>query len=364
MNILQIISGPNVNGAVTYCKFLSEKLLERGHQVSFICRPNGWLQDHLDPAIEIFESEQNRSLPELLRVSRWIRSRQFDLMHTHMSRAHSLGILMKLMTGTPVVATAHQCSFQLHWRFNDFVIANSKYTEQYQRRVNRVPSKRIKSIYCFTNLERFRNTEPIDIFRVKRQLRLQGDEFLVGVVGDVIARKGHQFLFEALPQIVNAIPDFKLVLVGRFNRNERFVKKLRQLQKDNELFRRVYWLGLRDNIQDFMAAFDLCVVPSVEEPLGLVALEAMAAGTPVVASRTGGLTEIVDHRINGLLVEKGDPKALAQAIIDLARQPRLRVELGANGREMVMSDFNPDDLVTQVESVYQSLLSRRSTRAA
>lgn len=345
---------------MTYCKFLSEQLLELGHEVTVLCRPDGWLQENLDPRIAIAESDLNRDRTTLMQMAHWVQQQQFDVMHTHMSRAHTFGVLMRMMTGTPVVATAHQCSLQLHWRLNSFVIANSKSTADYQRRVNLVSSGQLATVYCFTNLERFKNIKPLDVTIVRRQMRLKGDEFLVGVVGDVIARKGQRYLFEAMPEIIRHVPNFKLVLLGRFERNERYVRKLRQMQRRSPLLNRVKWLGLRNNIQDFMAAFDLCVVPSVKEPLGLVALEALAAETPVVASRTGGLPEIVQDGVNGLLVPPKDPQRLAEAVISMAQQPEQRIRMGQAGRKMVDEQFDPVELAKQVESIFQKVVGRKS----
>jgi len=131
LKILQLISGTGVNGAVTYCKFLSEQLEQFGHQVTVLCRPGGWLQQQLPPTIEVVESDFSRRPLELRRMAKWIRKQRFDVMHSHMSSAHFFGGLMRLMTGTPVIATAHQCSLQLHWRLNDHVIANSDATAAY-----------------------------------------------------------------------------------------------------------------------------------------------------------------------------------------------------------------------------------------
>ena len=191
-----------------------------------------------------------------------------------------------------------------------------------------------------------------------RQLRTQSEDFLVGVVGEVVERKGHIHLFKALPKIIEAIPNFKLVLLGRFNREEPYVKKLRRLVLKKKLYCQIKWLGLRSNVPDFMAAFDLTVVPSIEEPLGLVALESLAAGTAVVASDTGGLPEIIQHQKSGLIVPPRRPAALAEAIIEMYRDPERRKAMGVAGREFVLENFDPQHLSTQVEAVYEKVLGK------
>jgi glycosyltransferase involved in cell wall biosynthesis len=360
LKILQVISGKTVNGAMTYCKFVSEQLTALGHEVTIVGRPDGWIKNNVDSSIQFLASELSRSPSEIGRVAKWVKANQIDVVHTHMSRGHAFGVLLRLITGVPVVATAHNQSFQLHWRMNDYVIANSQATYNYQRRINRVANRQMETVHCFTDLERFKHVKPLDVTIVRRQMRLQGDEFLVGVVGEVVARKGHLFLFEALSRVVKEVPNLKLVLLGRFNRNEAYVKKLRAIQLRDKIFCHVKWLGLRWNIQDFMVAFDLTVVPSVEEPLGLVALESMAAGTPVVASHTGGLPEIVRPGENGWLVPPRDPVALADAIIKMATASESeRQRLGENGRKMVQAEFDPQLLTRQVEDIFQRVVAAR-----
>ena len=363
LKILQIISGGNVNGAVTYCKFLSEQLERFGHEVTVLCRPDGWLQQHLRPSIEVVESDFSRRPLELRRVAKWIREQRFDVMHSHMSSAHVFGVLMRLMTGTPVVATANQCSFQLHWRLNHHVIANSDATAVYQRKINWVPESKLTTVHCFTDLERFTNTTPDAVRWVQSEMRIKDRDFVVGVVGDVVARKGHLYLFKAIEQIVASVPNFKLVLIGRFHRDQSYVKRLRSLQRKPALRNRVKWLGIRENVQDFMGAFDLAVVPSVEEPLGLVALEAMATGTPVVATNTGGLPEIIQPNVTGLLVPRKNPNELARAVIKMAHDAEMRQRMGEHGRRFVQENFNPEDLARKVERVLSNQVKHRSAVA-
>ena len=363
MKILQVISGREINGALTYCKYLSEMLASRGHDVTILCREDGWLEETGVAGARFINCEMNRKPSDIGRIGNWMRHQGIDVVHTHMSRAHAFGVLLRMTTGIPVIATAHNRSFQIHWRMNDFVIANSQATMDYQRRVNRVPDSNIEKVLCFTDLQRFKDVTNRDVFRVKRQLKVSFDDFLCGCVGEIIKRKGQLYLFQALKRIVAEVPNFKLVLLGRFKRDEPYTQKLRSILLNEGLFGRVKWLGLRENVQDFMTAFDMLAVPSVEEPLGLVAVESLAAGTPVVATRTGGLPEVVKHNECGLLVPPKDPNALAKAIITMANDKSMREKMGSAGQNFVQSEFETEQLCDRVEQIYYKVANRQSRKA-
>ena len=198
-----------------------------------------------------------------------------------------------------------------------------------------------------------------DLRRVKRQLRTSQQDFLCGCVGEVVKRKGHLYLFQALKKIVAEVPNFKLIMLGRFQRDEPYTRKLRSILLKEQLFGVVKWLGLRENVQDFMTAFDLLAVPSIEEPLGLVAAEALAAGTPVVATQTGGLPEIVRNEAWGLLVPPRDPESLADAIIRLVKDKPLREQMGIAGQNFVYEEFQTDRLCERVEEIYDRVVASR-----
>ncbi len=361
MNILQIISGQGVNGALVYCKLLCSQLRDFGHQVNVLTRPNSWLTTQLEQIDIPFLTSEMTRFPsgELQRIAKWINANQIDLIHTHMSRGHIFGVLLKLITGVPVIATAHSRSFQLHWNMNDFVIANSRATCDYQNRVNWMSRSKLETVHCFSDLEKFKHVSERSVRAVKRQLRLTGNEFVIGVVGEVIARKGQLYLVQALEEIGKQISNPKLVFLGRFHRNEPYSGQIRSLLLHNGQFRKTKWLGVRSNVEDFMSAFDVCVVPSLEEPLGLVAIESMAAGTPVVTTTVGGLPEIVRHEVNGLLVPPRDPSALAAAIVRLANDSDLRRRLSENGKQTAFRQFDPRSLTEQVISIYQRVLADR-----
>ena len=201
---------------------------------------------------------------------------------------------------------------------------------------------------CFSRLDRFGTVTTEDLGRADRQMKRQPGEFLLGCVGEITQRKGQLYLIQAMRRIVAEVPNLRLVLLGRSNPYDQYTKNLRQLIADAGLEQHVRWLGMRNNVEDYLSALDLTVVPSIEEPLGLVALESLAAGTPVIASRTGGLPEIIDHEKTGLLVPPANPQAIENAVVRLAQSAETRQQMGDAGRLMVSDRFDPESLANQV----------------
>lgn len=366
MNILQIISGRGVNGALVYCKILSEELAERGHNVTLICKPGSWMTSNIDVGkVRIVESSLAKyRLDEFRKITRLVREQNFDVIHTHMTRGQNYGVWLKLITGTPVVATAHNSHFEWHWNFNDFVIANSQATFDYHSKINWVPDHRMRTIYCCPDYDRITDIRPGHVERVRQRLKLNPESFLITVVGEVAVRKGHIHLVQALPEILRRVPNAKVVFVGRYGRRLPHFRRVRNSILENGLAGRVKFVGRQKNVAAYLAASQLTVVPSIEEPLGLVAIESLMSGTPVVASDTGGLTEIIRHEQTGLLVPVGDSSNLAAAVIRMAGDEPLRNKLAENGRQHVQTTFSKSILIDQVEQVYNQVAAAPSRKAA
>ena len=364
LNILQIISGQQINGALTYCKLLTQQLIGRGHRVTIVCRSNSWIkQQSLD--VQFVDSNLKRfPISELRKIAGLVRDKNIDVVHTHMSRAHAFGTLLKLFVpSVPVIKSAHSRSVQLHWRFNDFVIANSAATEQYHIRRNGISPKKIQAVHCFIDTDKFQPASRLAARRVRRQLKWNNGEFLVGVVGEITKRKGQEFLVKAIPSLIKAIPHLRVVMVGRFSEQDPYVKQIRQYLSENGLEYTTQVIGIRDNVEDFLTAMNVSIVPSLEEPLGLAAIESQSVGTPVIVSETGGLTEVVNDEMSGLIVPMGDSDAISQAIIRLSQDVKLQRRLSFHGQEKVAGTFSPEILVPQVVSIYENLLSRRRKAA-
>jgi len=197
--------------------------------------------------------------------------------------------------------------------------------------------------------------------RVRDELGLNDRYPVIGIVGQLTPRKGQVELMHVFAQVLENSPRAVLVVVGAplFNRDLEYAQLLRETSRRLGISEQVRLLGARNDVAAMMGALDLLVVNSTAEPFGLVALEAMAAGTPVLAAARDGLTEIIEHGVDGWLVAPGDKDRMAAAILDLSRRPEACARLAAAGQEKVVASFVMDRYMVELESFYQAVAVMR-----
>jgi len=359
MNILEIISGDKRNGAILHCLMVSRELARRGNRVTVACLPDSWIAGELahdagsPDQPEVIHSDLHRWPPdELRRVAREVEQRGIEVIHTHTSRSNFFGVLLRYVAGIPSVATAHSRHIQLHWMFNDRVVAISEASRRYQQRYNMVRGSRIDLVHNFIDLERF----PADLDGQREPLRQrlgvdEGTPLLIAV-GDIMPRKGQIHLLEALSVLRRDLPDARLLLVGPSN-HDVYYEQTRRRAEELRLEEAVVWLGPRGDVPQLLAAADLYVLASIEESFPLSILEAMAAGLPVVATDVGGVAECVAHGENGLLVPPRQPEALAEAVHAVLTDRLRGQQFGWVGRRRVLREFSPESQAPKLEAVFQ-----------
>lgn len=365
MNILQIVSAGDINGAVVHCALLTRELVRREHKVTLVCKPHAWVgQQVSELPVEVVRSDLHRwPLDELRRIGQIARERNIDAIHTHMSRAHAFGVMLRMRTGIPCVATAHNRYVQLHWMFNDFVIGNSTATTRFHRRYNLVRRQRSRTIPIFIDEQAIASVGEDARQRLRQSFGIEPNHVLVGQIGDVIPRKGLLYLVRSLPAVLAQNPQVRLLVVGQAKNSADYVEQIKREADELDVAHAIHWAGQRRDVADLLAAIDIVALASLEESLGLSLLEAMAAARPVVASRVGGIPEVVVDGETGLLVPPTDTKALAAGIVRLAADPALRTRLGAAGRARVTAHFSTAAITDQIESVYRQIAGERRRRA-
>lgn len=190
---------------------------------------------------------------------------------------------------------------------------------------------------------------------IRTGLSLAKDDFVIGIVGQLTPRKGQMELLEAFEKLSRTAPQAVLVIAGAaiFNRDGEYEQLLRSTAQRLGISNRVKMLGARNDVPEIMRALDLLVVNSRREPFGLVACEAMACGTPVLATACDGLPEIIDHQRNGWLVPFGDEQALVDALAFLAEQADVRRALAVAAGDDVAQRFTMERYINELKAFYR-----------
>jgi len=197
----------------------------------------------------------------------------------------------------------------------------------------------------------------IDIEKIK-QYKTKIGSFLhrgivVGSIGNLRKAKGYDVLVEAASIVCKKRKDIKFIILGKGPLEHYLKKKIKQLHIDDS----VEFYGFVDNVYNYILHFDIVIIPSLWEGFPVVALESMACGKPIVATTAGDMPEIIQDGINGLIVEPGNAKAMADALIKLVDNPNLMKKMGERSEGLV-EKFSLNNMVREYVSVYENILQK------
>jgi len=212
---------------------------------------------------------------------------------------------------------------------------------------------RVSVVLNAIDLDAFRR-DPNACQSTRAKLGLNEDDLVFGIVGQLTARKGQLELIRAFAKA--GVPQSVLLIVGAalFNRDREYALKLEQEARSLGLGDRVRTLGSRNDVSALMQSMDLLIVNSITEPFGLVIVEAMACGTPVLAAAVDGIPEIIEHEQNGWLVPPRNETALADALVQLSRDAALRGRLARQGMQLVTARFSANRYLDELASFYRA----------
>ncbi|MEW6242992.1 MAG: glycosyltransferase family 4 protein [Bacillota bacterium] len=238
----------------------------------------------------------------------------------------------------------------------DYMIAVSSAVKR--RLATVIPYQRIVVIHNGVDTGKF--APMVKGAHLRQAWNVRGSEVLFGVVGQVIRWKGHVDFLHAAKMVTDEGLPCKFVIVGDslFNSGE-FKEELKALVITLGLSDRVVFAGFRHDMPAVMAALDVLVLPSWEEPFGRVLVEAMSSGRAVIATNAGGVPEVVIRNVTGLLVPPRDPRALYEAMAMLARSEDLRRRFGTFGRKRAVERFSIRQHVERILCVYETAMEAR-----
>ncbi len=303
------------------------------------------------------------------RIRTFLREEGFDILHTHGGVAGFYGRWAARPLRVPVVIHTFHGIHYLHdtnpalravfvalerrlSRKTDAVVCVSDSVRDLSRAHRLVPEDRLTVIKNGIDFDRPLPSESEDIRSIVSGLGLESARPLIGTVARLDPVKGLAVLLRAVPRIRERLPSARLVIVGGGADRAR----LETLARELEIRECVHFLGERTDAPAWMGRFDVFVLPSLQEALPYVILEAAALEKPVVVSEVGGIRELVRNEETGLLVPPGDPEALAAAVIRLAEDPALAASLGKKLRSALSQEYTLSRMVRQTEDLYQKKL--------
>jgi glycosyltransferase involved in cell wall biosynthesis len=283
-----------------------------------------------------------------------------DVIHNHMYRAELVGTRAAIALGVIgvrrpyVVSTVHSSRVRepqdreelrrLTPRMDRLIAVSRAMVEKIEDE-GRVGAP-VDLVYNGVDLHRYDHQEPCCTLR--EEYGMPPDASIVGVVARLEHEKGHRTLLEAWPRVLAQVPDAYLLVVGEGHLRA----DLEQLAADLGIADRVVFVGRRDDIPAVTAALDVAVLPSYREAQGIVVLEAMALSRPIVATRVGGIPEMIEDGVSGLLVPPHDAPALAAAIARLLVDHPLADTIARRGHDVVHDRFSVEFMVRAIEDMY------------
>ncbi|MDD5078151.1 MAG: lipopolysaccharide heptosyltransferase II [Candidatus Omnitrophica bacterium] len=359
MKILQILPELNVGGVETGTLDLSRHLVRLGHK-SVVVSAGGRLVKDLESAgAKHYTLPVNKKsivtmfkmIPKLVDI---INQEEIDIVHAR-SRVPAWIAYFACRRSRAVLITTchgyykkHFFSFVMGWAKR--VIAISNVIARHMIDDFAVPHDRIRLIPRSVDLEKFRYLDPRD----KRK-----EDFNVGIIGRITPLKGHLYFIKAMAHIYRQVPRLKIWIVGDAPASkESYKEELQVLVRRLGLWHCTEFLGTQRDIPGIMEHLDLVVLSTTtHEAFGRVVVEAQAAGVPVVATRVGGVIDIIEDGKNGLLVPPADPRSMSEAVMRIFKDPQLARTLAEKAYLKVKEKYNVELMVKNTLDVYREALS-------
>jgi glycosyltransferase involved in cell wall biosynthesis len=361
LKILHVEGGRNLYGGALQALYLMEGLADRGHRNALVCPEGSDLAKAAAAFAEVYPMPMGGDIDLRLvpKIRRCIRRCRPHLVHLHgRIGADVMGGVACRLERVPLVHSRRVDNPEPRWmvalkyRLHDRVIAISEGIGKILL-AEGLPPEKLRVVRSAVELARFDRLCNRELLH--SQLGVPAQTRLIGVVAQLIARKGHRFLIEALPSLVAEFGQLRVLFFGKGPLEQ----DLRRRVAAAGLGDHVHFAGFREDLPDLLPCLEVLVHPATREGLGVSLLQAASAGVPIVASDAGGMPEAVRRDLNGLLVPPGSPRALGSAIATLLRDRRLARQMGHAGKELMRREFSVDVMVEGNLAVYRELLQDR-----
>jgi len=384
IRVLRVIARLNIGGPALHATLLTERLDPQRYDSLLVAGTE-------DPGEGNYLALQGKSLERLqvvpalgreirglqdlaafVRLVRLMRQVRPHVVHTHTAKAGTLGRLAARLTGVPVVVhTYHGHVFRGYFspvatrlflaverwlaRRTDRLLTVSQTVRRELLELGVGTPDRLTVVPLGLDLEPFLTVDPSGGNGLRRELGVEPGTPLVGIVARLVPIKAHEVFFAAAAMVSARRPETRFVVVGDGARRVELETMVERLG----LARSVRFLGWRGDLPAIYRDVDVVVLTSRNEGSPVSLIEAMAAGRPVVATRVGGVPDLVEHGVNGYLVEPDQPSLVADAVLALLDEPERREALGRAGRKRVYPAFGAERLLRDIDTLYAALLEQK-----
>ena len=375
INLLHIVNGFAIGGGelklLELVKNLVEKRADKYNVTVCSVGQGGMLQPEFEKlGIKVFviEKKHKFDISQVFKVRRIIKQEQIDLVQTTLFYADVIGALAAKLTGVDAVISwdtvshppdsfetrlRHKLSYKFCMRFVKKIVAVSEGVKKYLIEDRKIASGKIDIIQYGIDLSLFNSRNGFLDRKKRSELGLPDHKIVIGTVARLEVQKGHRYLIEAAPEIINKFPNVVFAFVGDGTLRQELETQVSELGLQ-ENFR---FLGFRKDVKELLFAFDVFVLPSLFEGLPNVILEAMASGRPIVATAVDGTPELIEHNETGLLVPPKSPQAMQEEILNLLEMEDKGKGLGQNAKQMAKQKFSFDQQFRKFEEVYDAMLA-------
>ncbi len=364
--VLHTIETGGPGGAETVLLNLASTLDGSRFRSLVLLTEDGWLRKKLQERgvpTHLVDWQAWRDFRPLWAMAQLVKQENVDLIHSHLPWQNFSSCLVGRWTGRKTIVTYHgpielaqarglrgAIKLRLVQNSATAVVVVCDYVGQMLKDVG-FPAEKIIRIYNGIDPARFNRSGD---GRVRKGIRCPEGTKLIGMVANLRRSKGYEFFMQAARKVAASIPQARFVAVGDIDKE--IGHRLSDLAEQLGLQDRFFFLGFREDIPEVLSDLDVFVLSSVSEGFPLVILEAMAAGKPIVATRSGGPQEIVEDGRTGLLVPSANADLLAAKICELLRDPGRAAALGHAARAKAESTFGLERMVHEYEQLYECCL--------
>jgi len=358
LNLLFINSITMYGGGEVWLITAMKEFIRRGHNVTLICRPDAKIlhyaeQNNIDAITLKMRGDVDPFT--ILKLVGILRKKKIDIILTNVEKELRISGIAAIFTGVKAVISRKGVDLpiknRLQYRFTHnmlatVIVANSQSTKKtLLKNAPWLNQDKISVIYNGIDPELFSIENTRDL---RDELGIPQQFPLIGFVGRLNVQKGIVYILEAFEKVFEKIPSAQLLMAGTGDLSD----EIETIAKKKGFSRNIHLIGFRDDIPNVMRTIDLLILPSVWEGFGIVLIEAMAAEKPCVITNISSMPEIVIDGQTGIVVPSKDANKLADAIINLIRNPSLAKKMGCEGKKLVQNKFTLQKMISRYEQLF------------